>query len=197
MINNIENFKKLYENANEEMPEIVDVVDETEEMEEDNKLTFDKFKELITDVVEDEMSDDTLMIIFNVVEKLIKEEAAKLEAEEGAEEAIDEGFKDIVNFFKGGTDEEIEKNKKEITDKLTNIYNQYNGKMDIKFNVKGDDKTSVFVLADALKRIGKNNYLGTIISGERNGKIYISYIPGKKGMNKLAGGTNGSISTNR
>jgi len=203
---NYKDFKKKKLNENVEMPALVNDDDldfnatEDEHNEEEvQPVTFELFKEKVNEVIDEPIDDEVLNTIFDIAEDLFvtveEEETEEGENEEGEneEEMLEEG---ILSFFKGGTDEEIEAKKNELTKELTDLTNKYKDK-EIKFNVKGDDKTVKFNLADVIKEMDKNNFLGYLISGERNGKLYVVYVPGKKGMAKLAAGSGGSINTNR
>jgi hypothetical protein len=140
------------------------------------------------------MTEEQIEIAFEVCQRLcstpvIDEQEIEDDFQEEEEEVIEEGLGD---FFRGGSKEEIEKKKQELTAQLDKLVADAESKnYKIKFKDLGaHDKPVDFNKEEALKLMAKNNFLGSFLKPVVKGDIVlIGYKPGAKGLNKLAAGT--------
>lgn len=214
--NEMDNIPAVVDNENENEIEIDNENEDTLTFDQFREMIVAEFERAASEVEEgmeapEIPTDEQLNIIFTVVENLNSEtpeetetetedeeiedeeiEGMPTEIEENLEnsntpeiEEIEEGVRD---FFRGGSKEEVEAKKNEITERLKEIENKFKGK-NLVFQEYGDNKTTPYNMADALKIIGKNNFLGTIQTFDKGDKIIILYKEGQKGANKIAAGT--------
>lgn len=193
-------FQYLKENFDDnDMPLLTSGDDVEDEMETD-ELTFEQFKDLVvaehekaTSEIEEGMeapempTDEQLNMIFNVVQNL-NCETTDMDTDDN--DLLEEGLGD---FMRGGSKEEIEAKKQGAIARLKEIEAKFTGK-NLVFQEYGDNKTTPYNMADALKIIGKNNFLGTIQTFDKGDKVILLYKEGQKGMNKLGVGTGAQTS---
>lgn len=184
---------------------IEDEMLDTVEGEIEQSVTFDQFRDAVV-AKHEEMaasdeeccelpSDEQLQLAFDAYTSLCpvadttEETFEEENFDEESYEEIEEGLKD---FFKGGSEEEIEANKKKLTERIEKLTADAETKGYTVFykNESKDGKPVQFNKEAVLKDMEKNNFLGTILKPVIKGdKLYVIYKPGKKGLAKLAGGS--------
>jgi hypothetical protein len=101
-----------------------------------------------------------------------------------SDEILEEGIRD---FFRGGTKEEIAAKEVGVNARLDEIEKIIEEKkLPVEFQDYGDNKRYPYTREALLKLIAKNNYLGTIETHVKGGKLILLYRAGNKGMNALA-----------
>ena len=101
-----------------------------------------------------------------------------------SDDILEEGLRD---FFRGGTKEEIAAKEVGVNARLDEIEKIIEEKkLPVEFQDYGDNKRYPYTREALLKLIAKNNYLGTIETHVKGGKLILLYRAGNKGMNALA-----------